>query len=341
MPSGRACAARHRGHRLAALCDRGHTIARIVTRERPPRVVSGRARPVAPVEALGVVVRLGPHGSAGHASQAPHPSRSWARHAAACGSGAAEGARHTAQALAARWRSGAIQSAWRRGCACGWRSCGSLARPLAVFWTPHRGQRVWPDPWRSACPTPRAPSPMAQAGPCSSPRLWRSTSRACQDGARSQAPSPRPTRSWWPRASAPRMTRRPCRAASRRVAQATPSTQHEPSRVPVRLRPCPGGRASCQPWCSRRSGAGERPGASGPTRACHASEPSPVEPPGRSSQGRRASRRGDRRLDGGRSAACTRLPRPRRSRPRGTVTRPAPLPVCPARSGRAPCRTTA
>ena len=73
-------------------------------------------------------------------------------------------------------------------------------------------------------------------------------------------------------------------------------------RFPTRLRPCPSASSSCQPCLSRRIVAGERPGASAPKSACKASETSPVEPPFRYSQGQRAARLVERRIEGGRSA---------------------------------------
>lgn len=76
----------------------------LTTRERPPRVLSGRMRPGAHVEASGLVVRMWPQGAAGNASQAQHALQSGARHAAAWGSVAAEAARHTVViTLAAAW----------------------------------------------------------------------------------------------------------------------------------------------------------------------------------------------------------------------------------------------
>ena len=71
----------------------------------------------------------------------------------------------------------------------------------------------------------------------------------------------------------------PCCAASRRVSQSTPSSQPYLYRLSDSSRRCPWGSASCQRCCSRRSVAGERPGASGPKRAWNASEQSVVETP--------------------------------------------------------------
>jgi len=58
MTSGKSCAARNRCHRLVALWYNLHTIARIVTRERHPRVLSGCWCTVANVDSIGLVMRM-------------------------------------------------------------------------------------------------------------------------------------------------------------------------------------------------------------------------------------------------------------------------------------------
>jgi hypothetical protein len=195
-----------------------------------------------------------------------------------------------AHALAARWRAGAIQSACQRCVACGCTALGSLSQTLAVCCPPHRCPRVCPSPWRSAFQQPNAPSPMAKAGACARPWLWRARRRSVQACSLAREPSQRPTSAVGPGASAPSMPRRPCRAAASRVGKATPSTQHSTERLPNRARCGHGASASGHPCCSRLSGAGDHPGAAGPRSAWQASAPSPVAMPLRDSHGHRASR---------------------------------------------------
>jgi hypothetical protein len=202
---------------------------------------------------------------------------------------------HRSNAISARWRSGAIHIAGQRGLACGCRSVGSGSQTVALFCPPHRCQRVGPYPCRRAVQKPHAPAPMAQAGACASPRRLRSRRSSFQAGSLSRAPSQSPTRSWWPGASAPIITRLQWRASSSRVSQYPPATPNYPSRLPDRSRRCHWVRSSGPLCCSRLSVAGERPGAAGPQRAWNASEQSPVETPCRDSQGSSASRLCDRR----------------------------------------------
>ena len=67
MTSGRYCAARKRCQRFAALCHSFNTIASMVMRDKQPRVLCVRQRPVAQGDSIGFVVRMCPQCSAGKA----------------------------------------------------------------------------------------------------------------------------------------------------------------------------------------------------------------------------------------------------------------------------------
>lgn len=131
-----------------------------------------RQRTVANVDAIGCVVCMCPQYPAGKSSKAKGTSQSWARAAAALGDLAAYGATNKANAIVDRWRSGAIQVAWRRCWACGCKAFGSWSNTMGLLLPPaplpaglagHVAQR---------CPKPQCAIANGQGGPVPSPRLW-------------------------------------------------------------------------------------------------------------------------------------------------------------------------